>query len=376
MSQTRMHRYNISVMTSFSNTLLDWYQRHKRPLPWRDEPSPYTTLVSELMLQQTRVETMLPYYERWMQRFPTMPSLASAPREEVLQLWEGLGYYRRAHNLHRTAQIIVQEYKGAVPRDIQTLLTLPGVGRYTAAAIAAFAFNQDELALDGNLRRVLARVMDLALPVRSRDGESALHAFGERHLPPGRAADFNQALMDLGTAICTPRNPICDECPLHAACKALSAGTVGERPVKKARKSIPHVEAAAGVLLIDERVLLGRRPEGKLLGGLWEFPGGKPEDGETLPEALAREWQEELGVSVRVCEKLGVFAHTYSHFHVTVHAFSCDLVEGKPAALDHSEIAYAPLERLASYPMGKVDRAIADTLRTQEGITGGRSLLD
>jgi len=363
-------------MTSLSRTLLDWYQRNMRPLPWRLNPSPYATLVSEFMLQQTRVEAMLPYYERWMERFPTLESLAAATREDVLQLWEGLGYYRRAHNLHRTAQDLVKNHEGRFPEEPEELQKLPGIGRYTAAAIAAFAFHRDQLTLDGNLRRVLARLMDLDLPVRSKEGEQELIAFGVKHLPLGKASPFNQALMDLGTAVCTPRNPACVECPLREECAARALGTVTERPVRKGRKAIPHFIAAAGVFCIDGRVLLGRRPEDKLLGGLWEYPGGKVETGENLRSALAREWMEELGVPIQVGEPVGVFNHTYSHFHVTVHAFTCEVIEGEPAALDHSEITYAALEDLGAYPMGKVDRAISDailSLRNQDGTTGDRS---
>ena len=328
------------------------------------------------MLQQTRVETALSYYDRWMARFPTLESLAAAQREDVLQLWEGLGYYRRAHNLHATAQVLIEEYGGRIPDDHAILQTLPGIGRYTAAAIAAFAFNQDALALDGNLRRVLARLLDMNMPARSHEGEQALLAFGEFHLPTGRASDFNQALMDLGAAVCTPKSPACGMCPLREMCASYTAGTVEERPVKQARKAIPRVEAAAGVLRVDGRVFIGRRPEGKLLGGLWEYPGGKPEEGEPLPEALKREWMEELGAGIRVGEKLGAYEHTYSHFHVTVHAFFCELVDGEPAALEHSELAWPPIKDLDSYPMGKVDRAISNDLKmavAQDGMSGGTS---
>ncbi|MBN2554809.1 MAG: A/G-specific adenine glycosylase [Anaerolineales bacterium] len=356
-------RYNVPMTTSLAQKLLDWYEKHQRALPWRERPSPYATLISEYMLQQTRVETVIPYFERWMVRFPAFAALAAAEREEVLRLWEGLGYYRRAHNLHQAAQIVVEAYGGELPGDIQTLQGLPGIGRYTAAAIAAIGFNQPAVALDGNLRRVLARLMDLELPARSVEGERALLAFGQRNLPEGSSSSFNQSLMDLGSLVCIAKVPVCENCPLQSECLARAHGTIIERPVKMPRKPIPRVEAAAGVLKENGRVLIGRRPEGKLLGGLWEFPGGKPEPGEGLPAALRREWMEELGVAAEVGAKIGTYQHAYTHFHVTVYAFACELVSGEPAPLEHSELAWASVEELGNYPMGKVDRAISNTLQ-------------
>jgi len=356
-------RYNVPMTTSLGKKLLDWYDKNKRTLPWRERPSPYATFISEFMLQQTRVETVIPYYDRWMARFPTFATLAAGDREEVLRLWEGLGYYRRAHNLHQAAQIIVTAYGSELPRDIRALQELPGIGCYTAAAITAIGFNQPAVALDGNLRRVLARLIDLELPARSIEGERALLAFGYRNLPEGHSSTFNQSLMDLGSLICTAKAPVCEQCPLQSECLARAHGTIFERPVKIPRKPIPRVEAAAGVLKQNGRVLIGRRPEGKLLGGLWEFPGGKPEPGEDLQAALRREWMEELGVAAVVGAKIGTYQHTYTHFHVTVHAFNCELVSGAPAALEHSELTWAGVEELGDYPMGKVDRAISNTLQ-------------
>lgn len=351
------------MLPAIIKKLLDWYHTHQRELPWRGAADPYAVLVSEFMLQQTRVETVIPYYKRWMARFPTLESLARAPREDVLRLWEGLGYYRRAHNLHAAATVISAEHGGRLPSDTDTLMRLPGVGRYTAAALRAIAFNQPELALDGNLRRVLARLFDLDVDPRRPQGERRLREEVAPLIPPRRGGDFNQALMDLGSLICTSRNPDCAGCPLNRHCLAFNHGTVSERPVRAARPKLPHLHAAAGVIERDGRVLIGRRPEGKLLGGLWEFPGGKPEPEETLPEALARELHEELGVEVTVGEALGTFSHAYTHFKVTVHAFACRQMSGRPQALDHSEIAWVPIAKLDDYPMGKVDRRIAERLQ-------------
>ena len=202
-------------MSSFlAECLLDWYGRNARHLPWREYPNPYNVWISEVMLQQTRVETVLPYFQRWMEHFPSITALAEAPLEEVLSIWEGLGYYSRARNLQRAAQIVVSEHGGQLPAEPAELRKLPGIGRYIAGAIASIAFGQDEPALDGNIRRVLARAFDVSAPARSPQGERRLWKLAADHLPTGRAGDYNQALMDLGATICTPRAPDCPRCPL------------------------------------------------------------------------------------------------------------------------------------------------------------------
>ena len=211
----------------FAGRLLTWYAAHARVLPWRGTADPYAVLVSEFMLQQTRVETVIPYYQRWMEQFPTVQALAAAPLDAVLKTWEGLGYYARARNLHKAAQAIVSDFGGEIPATVAELRRLPGIGEYTAAAVASIAFNADVPALDGNLRRVLARVTALQIDPRSPQGLAQLNETANRLLPPGRAGDFNQALMDLSTAICTPTKPDCPACPLTDLCQAYRAGFAG-----------------------------------------------------------------------------------------------------------------------------------------------------
>ena len=355
------------MLHSLTEALLAWYAGHARDLPWRRVRDPYAVWVSEIMLQQTRVEAVIPYFDRWMARFPDVRSLAAASQQEVLALWEGLGYYSRARHLHRAAQVLVAEWGGQLPATAAELERLPGIGRYTAAAIAAIAFATDTIALDGNLRRVLSRLFDLTIDPRSPEGERQLLAHASNLLPGGKAAAFNQALMDLGATVCTPRSPDCSHCPLAEGCQARARGTQEERPVRTARRPVPHRIATAAVLRRNGRVLIGRRPEGKLLGGLWEFPGGKQEPGETLQECLRRELHEELGVEAAIGPALGAFAHAYTHFRVTVHAFDCSLIHGEPQTLDHSEIRWVEVGNLRDYPMGKVDRAIASLI-----VSGGR----
>ena len=346
--------------------LLGWYRVHGRDLPWRRSKDPYAIWISEVMLQQTRVETVIPYYTRWMEQFPNIQTLARATADDVLSLWEGLGYYRRAHNLRKAAHMILDEFHAAIPDQVADLERLPGVGAYTAAAIAALAFNVDVLALDGNLRRVIARLIDLEVDPRRRQGELQIHEWADKAMPSGQAGEFNQALMDLGATICTPRKPQCGLCPLMQDCLAYACGTQLERPIPRPGVRVPLYHVSAAVIQRADTVLIGRRPEGKLLGGLWEFPGGKQDPGESMEACMRREIQEELGVDIQVGDLLGIFPHAYTHFKVNVHAFQCLILSGEPQALDHDQLCWAALPDLGSYPMGKVDRLIANLLMADD----------
>ena len=354
----------LAMLSPFAERLLEWYSRSARRLPWRERPEPYAVWVAEIMLQQTRVEAVIPYYQRWMERFPAVKALADAPVQDILSAWEGLGYYSRARNLHRAAQIVVADFAGRLPEETSLLRKLPGIGRYTAGAIASIAFGRDEPALDGNIRRVLARVFDVEIPARSPAGESRLWELASQNLPPGRAGDYNQALMDLGAAVCTPRLPDCPACPLVSLCQAYVLGVQAQRPVLTKRPPIPHYSVTAAVIRRRGQILIAQRPEEGLLGGLWEFPGGKQQPGEELVSCLQREIREELGVEVNVGEGLGVFRHAYTHFRVTLHAFACTLLNGaEPQALEASDLRWVSTSQLGEYPMGKIDRQIAKLLK-------------
>ena len=350
-------------MTRFSDRILDWYTHHERELPWRDHPDPYAVWVSEIMLQQTRVETVIPYFERWMDRFPSVRELTAASEQEVLSIWEGLGYYSRARNLYKAARIVVDKYGGELPHDLTALGKLPGIGRYTLGAIASMAFGLDVATLDGNLRRVFARVFNVAEPADAPAGEEILWALAERHLPKGHAGDYNQALMDLGATLCLPRNPACLLCPLRELCKARSLGLQEQRPVLKPKAEVPHYTVTAAILQRDGKILLAKRPSKGLLGGMWEFPGGKVEKGESLEASLAREIREELGAGIQVGETLGIYRHAYTHFRITLHAFLCKLTDGEPKPIEAAELAWVIPAELVNYPMGKVDRQIAGRLQ-------------
>jgi A/G-specific adenine glycosylase len=352
----------VAEKEQIARLLLAWYDQNARRLPWRGHPDPYAVWVSEIMLQQTRVETVIPYFLRWMERFPTIAALASAPEQEVLQVWEGLGYYSRARNLHHAAQQVVAQYGGSLPANRTALEKLPGIGKYTAGAVASMAFGLDEPALDGNIRRVLARLFNVSLPARSPEGEAELWRLARETLPAGHAGDYNQALMDLGSAICTPRNPTCLVCPLKDFCEAYSQGVQEERPILQARSPIPHITVTAAVIRRDGLVLLALRPSKGLLGGMWEFPGGKLEPGENLPDCLRREIREELGVEIEVGDPFGVYEHAYTHFRVTLHAFCCTLLDGEPRPLQAAGLRWVRVEEMSDFPMGKIDRQIARRL--------------
>lgn len=350
------------MLTEVSRLLLQWYGQHARNLPWRNHPDPYAIWVSEIMLQQTRVETVIPYFQRWMTAFPTISALAVADQQDVLMVWEGLGYYSRARNIHKAAVKIVENYAGKLPDERKQLEELPGIGRYTAAAIDSMAFGKDEAALDGNIRRVLARVFNLTIPARSPEGEKKLWQLAEQNLPPGEAGNYNQAMMDLASAICLPKNPLCESCPLQNHCQALALNIIADRPLLPKKTKTPHYYVTAAIFQEGEKVLITQRPQDGLLGSLWEFPGGKLEKNESLAEGLQREIMEELGCKIRVGLSFGEYKHAFTHFRITLTAFFCEIIEGKPAALAASDIRWVPVVRLSEYPMGKVDRQISENL--------------
>ena len=347
-------------MPRIAPRLLTWYNKNKRTLPWRGHPNPYAVWVSEIMLQQTRVETVIPYFDKWMKLFPNVRALARASERDVLNAWEGLGYYSRARNLHKAAKIVVEKYNGQLPRDLDELRKLPGIGRYTVGALASIVFGMDEPALDGNLKRVYARLFDVGQPVDSTEGEKILWKLTRENLPKGQAADFNQALMDLGTLICLPKNPRCLICPLMKVCKARANGTQNLRPVKKPKKAVPHYIHAAAVIVRRGRVLLAQRPSDGLLGGLWEFPNGRVD--QDPARELAKVVKSAYSLRLRLKRNLNpvaIIEHAYSHFKVTAHAFRCELL----ATPKHKNLKWVLLKELNDYPMGKIDRQISEKIK-------------
>ena len=315
----------------FRRTLLDHFDRRRRPLPWRRGRTPYRVMVSEFMLQQTRAETAVPYYDRWLRRFPDWDALADAPADDVMLAWKGLGYYRRAQNLHRTAMIVRERYDGRLPEDPVELRTLPGVGEYTAGAVASIAFGLPVPAVDGNVKRVLSRLMDVGEPTAALLRDEAT-----RLLDPERPGDFNEAMMELGATVCTPRTPRCADCPVRPHCMADKAGTVSDRPLVRRRRPLPRVDYVTAVIVRaaasspTATTLLTRRPDTGLLAGMWEFPttevhchpAGAPATTSptcaTLTNA-ALQLLATLGLSGDPVAHPAPVKHTFSHFHATYH---------------------------------------------------------
>jgi len=346
------------------------YAEQRRDLPWRGSLNAYDIWIAETMLQQTQVATVIPYYQRFLACFPTVRALAAARLDEVLKLWEGLGYYARARHLHAAAQLIVTEHAGRIPDTMDALLALPGIGRYTAGAILSIAYGQDVPALDGNARRVLSRLFAVTEDVTRGPGQRKLEALATSLLPQGQAGDFNQALMDLGATVCTPRAPACDRCPLAQACLARQMGQETQFPVRRPRRPAPHYQVTAGVVWDrDGRFLIAQRPLESMLGGLWEFPGGKQEPGESLADCLRRELREELGIEVTVGALLTVVQHAYTHFRITLHTFHCEIVAGQPQALGCADWRWITPDDVERFAFSAADRRIIAALLKSEPVT-------
>ncbi|MEE2876552.1 MAG: A/G-specific adenine glycosylase [Candidatus Neomarinimicrobiota bacterium] len=310
----------------FSEDILHWYDGNARDLPWRGENDPYRIWLSEVMLQQTRVETVIPYYNRWLKRFPTLESVAKSERDQLLKAWEGLGYYSRCRNFHEACRLVWTKYGGDIPMAWEAFRSLPGVGDYTAAAVLSIAFNQSYPALDANVRRVMARLLSYTKPMEKGTPRFKIKLL--EWMDNRRPGDFNQAMMELGSEVCRNSKPRCSVCPLVRFCQSKQDGTVSDFPVKSARKPRPHRTIVAAIIWREGRFLIQKRPDDGLLGGLWEFPGGKVEKGESLSDALIREIHEETGLLVKEGKKVGKVNHAYTHFSITLHLYHCRLLNG------------------------------------------------
>jgi A/G-specific adenine glycosylase len=306
-----------------------------------------------------------------MDRFPTVQSLAISSQDEVLKLWEGLGYYRRARNLHEAAAIVAEEYEGQLPQTVEGLMKLPGIGRYTAGAIASIVYKQAVPAVDGNVIRILSRVKDLTGDITRSDTKNQLWSLAGDLLPLKRPGDFNQAMMELGQTVCLSASPICHKCPVADFCQALQRGTQLQRPVRPKRPELPHYQVTAGIICREDgRFLIAKRPSNGLLGGMWEFPGGKQENGESLKAALRREIMEELGIVITVNRKLIVVDHAYTHFRITLHAYFAQLQEGNPKNLEVADHAWVELSDLEKFPFATADKKIIEKLTAVSQLAG------
>lgn len=345
----------------FRNVLLNWYRHHKRDLPWRDSGDPYLVWISEIMLQQTRVDQAIPYFERFVAAFPTVHMLAEASQQDVLRVWEGLGYYSRARNMHEAAKTIVESYDGHVPDSWENILSLKGIGSYTAAAILSIAFNKPYAVVDGNVIRVLTRYLGIRDDVRSLRVKKLIQTTCNDFLDPANPGDFNQALMELGALICTPAHPLCESCPLSGRCTAEKEAATKDIPYKSPGKKRPHYHIGIGIIRNSRNeVLIALRPDNVMLGGLWEFPGGKQEQGEEIDDTVRRELKEELGVSVSVDSFFMKLKHAYSHFSITLHAYLCHLDDVNPSPRSSQEIRWVKPLELTKYPFPKANRKLVN----------------
>jgi len=354
---------------AFRVELTEWFERHQREMPWREtgldgRRNPYRVWLAEVMLQQTRVDTATPYFLRFVEAFPSIHELATAPLDDVLKLWEGLGYYSRARNLHKAAKAVVAEHDGVIPDTEDAFRALPGVGPYTSAAVLSLAFDRPLAVLDGNVIRVLARVFALDADVKQGATRRDLQATMDTLLDPADPGRFNEAVMELGATVCTPRSPACGRCPLRTICAAAASGTPEAYPVSSKAKPIPHHTIVVGLIRDDQgRLLIQRRPEDAMLGGLWEFPGGKGEPGETLPDACQREIQEETGLEVHVGEEVARVKHAYSHFRITMHAFDCTPVGGELVSVTGEPQRWVAATEFDTYAFPRANRRVLEQLQ-------------
>lgn len=342
-------------------------------MPWRSDRHPYTVWVSEIMLQQTRVDQVAPYYQRFMDRFPDTRALARAPLDKVLKAWEGLGYYHRARYLHRSAQRIVNEHSGIFPDRYADLVKLPGIGRSTAGAILSLAFDQPYPVLDGNIKRVLIRYYHIRRPVGEAVTVNELWRKADGIIPSRKPGRFNEALMELGALVCLPRNPACGHCPLREACLAFLRGDPEKLPVKTPRKKIPHYQVTAAVIRKGKKILITRRPEKGFLGGLWEFPGGKQKPGETLEACLQREIEEELGIGIAVGERFMQVRQAYSHFRITLHTFFCRHRKGRIQKIGIQDYRWVRPAELSDFAFPRADQRVIEYLLNNPRLDRDRS---
>ncbi|MEM6453573.1 MAG: A/G-specific adenine glycosylase [Acidobacteriota bacterium] len=340
--------------------LLAWYRRHARDLPWRRTRDPYAIWLSEVMCQQTRVETVIPYYERWLAALPTVDDLAAADEDRVFKLWEGLGYYRRARNLHRAAQRVVAD--GGFPIAAVDWMDLPGVGRYTAGAIASIVHGEPAPVVDGNVKRVFARLFAIDDSIDASATIRRLWSIAEALVDPEDPGAFNQALMELGARVCTPRRPQCLTCPLSSMCAARAAGRQADLPVRRAKRAVPHRDVALARVRRGARVLLVRRPPDGLLAGLWDFPHAFVEAGESPADALHRALAE-IGLALpadAACDApLAETDHAFTHLRVTLRLYDASTAAG---SIDGESLDWVATDALRARALPTATRRLLDQL--------------
>ena len=342
-----------SDASDLTRTLLAWYADAQRDLPWRRTGDPYAVWISEVMLQQTLVKTVIPYYLRFMGLFPTVDHLARTDLQQVLKVWEGLGYYSRCRNLHHTARMITDQWKGCLPDQWDALRRLPGIGDYIAAAVLSIAFQKPFAVVDGNVKRVLARLHTLAEPVNRSGSHKFYQQWADRLLDHRRPGDFNQAMMELGALVCTPRRPLCLQCPLKSFCQAQALGVVDAYPLRAQRPPVPNKKLAAAAVRKGDRLLLTQRPSRGLLGGLWELPTIMLTSGQDPMEACGRMIKECLNLDVTLNGLITTVAHAYTHFKIRMAVYDCRWRRGRVILDGPADFAWIRAEQVDQYPLHK-----------------------
>ncbi len=336
-------------------SLILWYWKHHRPLPWRKTKDPYAIWVSEVMLQQTQVKTVIPYYQEFLDRFPNVNALARSDQQEVLKAWEGLGYYGRARHLRNAAKIIVTDYLGRLPRTWKQIRQLPGIGDYVAAAVLSIAFNQVYPVVDGNVKRVISRLLQIDTPVNKSSSYKRFYGIMKALIDPTQPGVFNQAMMELGALVCKPRQPLCTRCPLSNDCRSYRAHTVADYPKREPSRPTPEYRVAVGVVRKNGNILITRRKSKGLLGGLWEFPGGKIRFDETPETACVREIKEEVNLTVNIDSFLTRVKHAYTHFKINVDVFICNYLSGTIKLNGPADYKWITLDQIDQYPFPKAN---------------------
>ena len=317
--------------------LLDWYHMQSYQFPWRENYTAYKVWISEIMLQQSQVNVVIPYYNQWMQKFPTIKHLSASTLDQLLLLWQGLGYYNRVKNIFETTQIISHKHNGEIPNDYQSLIALKGIGDYTASAILAIGFNIKAIPVDGNIHRVISRLHELSA---TKYQLKIIQHHAIQYISNTNPRDSVQGLMDLGREVCKPKKPDCPLCPLNLKCLSHQNNTIHLYPIMKQRKPIPHYDVVVGFIKKKNKFLISKRLKNKFLGGLWELPGGKIKRGESDKQSLEREIKEETNINIVIHSKIGMVNHQYSHFKVRISLYECEYKSGSPQPLASDEIRW------------------------------------
>jgi A/G-specific adenine glycosylase len=343
--------------------LESWFNKSQRTMPWRTHSSPYYTWISEIMLQQTQVVTVIPYFERFITLFPTLEDLAKANQDSVLKAWEGLGYYSRARNLHKAAKVICESFNGIIPNDYTEIQKIPGIGPYTGAAIVSIAYEIPVSVVDGNVLRVFSRFWGIYDDIRLPKVRDVLFKKLNAYVGQIKPSVFNQAIMELGALICTPKKPKCTDCALGDDCFANKFLKQTDLPVKSKSKPVPTYNIVVGLIYFNNKLLIAKRKEEKMLGGLWEFPGGKINDNESEKQALIREVQEEVNLDITITQKLGTIKHAYSHFKINLHAYICSSITKEAVAISASKLEWINENKLDNYAFPTANKKLFKLLK-------------